>query len=108
MEESSRISIVPEQIDLSCHPHLGHAEWEWIIEDLIRAAQKKGYWVPLKQKDFCLNKNMILEHPAQPLAEMIIAGWLVYTQDGYWPTPKLLNCILENQKNKQKQEKEER
>ena len=108
MEEGPRITVAPEQIDLSCHPHLGHAEWEWVAKDLIRAAQKKGYWIPLKQKVLTLNKNIIWEHPGQPLAEMIIAGWLVYTQDGYWPTPKLINRILENQQAWQKQRKEQR
>jgi len=92
------ITIPPNSFDLNFGVHLGKAEWEWIAEKLIAAAKEGGVWMPLKQEELPLNENIMLENPRQAIAEMIAAGYLVYTEDGYWLTQGALSDILGWQK----------
>lgn len=76
---------------------MGKAEREWIAAAFVQAAQHTGYWVPLNPKALPKNHNIICEHPGQIVAEMIAEGYVVYTADGYWPTAKLIDRIVEQQ-----------
>ncbi len=97
MQSESVISIPPSSFDLNFPVDLDKAEWKLIAERLIVAAQEKGVWTPLKQRELPLNENIMLEDPRQAIVGMISAGYLVYTEDGYWLTQSALKRMLTSQ-----------